>query len=81
MAKFEKGNAGKPKGAKNKVTKDVKEFLYDAFIKMQGTKENLFDWGLKNPTEFYKIVSKLIPTDVKAQVDNKGELEIKVIRE
>jgi len=76
MAKFEKGNAGKPKGAKNKITKTVKEVVFDVFEQLQvDPKANLFNWGKDNPTEFYKIAAKLIPTDVKAQVD--GELQLK----
>jgi hypothetical protein len=37
MAKFEKGNSGKPKGAKNKITKSVKadiESKSDLLIKV-----------------------------------------------
>lgn len=82
MAKFQKGNAGKPKGAKNKITKTVKEVVFDVFEQLQvDPKANLLNWGKENPTEFYKIAAKLIPTDVKAQVDNSGAMEIKVIRE
>jgi hypothetical protein len=36
MAKFEKGNAGKPKGAQNKFTKSVKEAFEIAFNELQG---------------------------------------------
>jgi hypothetical protein len=80
MAKFEKGNSGKPKGAKNKITKTVKEVVFDVFEKLQiDRKANLLTWGKDNPTEFYKIAAKLIPTDVKAEVKNSGI--IKVIRE
>ena len=35
MAKFEKGNSGKPKGAKNKITKSVKEVVFDVFEQLQ----------------------------------------------
>jgi hypothetical protein len=39
---------------------------------------NLLEWGEKNPTEFYKIASKLIPTELDAKVQSNV---IKVVRE
>jgi hypothetical protein len=66
---FEKGNKGKPKGTPNKLTATVKEAVQLAFNALQeDSKANLTTWGKKNPTEFYKIAAKLIPTDVKAEV-------------
>jgi hypothetical protein len=74
MAKFEKGNKGKPKGAKNKITKSVKEVVFDAFNLMQGDpKVNIFSWGQSNPTEFYKIAAKLIPNEVKSDITSGGQ--------
>jgi hypothetical protein len=38
-------------------------------------KANLLSWGKENPTEFYKIAAKLIPTEVNANVEvHKKEL-------
>lgn len=69
MGKFEKGNAGKPKGAINKLTKTVKETVLAAFNDLQqDPKTNIVAWGKDNPTEFYKIAAKLIPTEVNANV-------------
>lgn len=71
MAKFEKGDgrARKPKGATNKLTRTVKECVLDAFNDLQkDPKVKLSKWGKENPTEFYKIAAKLIPTEVNAQV-------------
>ena len=82
MAKFEKGNSGKPKGAKKKITKSVKEVVFDVFEKLQADpKANLLIWGRNNTTEFYKIAAKLIPTDIKADIESKSDLLIKVVRE
>lgn len=72
---FKKGEprpekAGRKEGSVNILTKSVKEAFEIAFNKLQdkdGVK--LEDWGEKNPTEFYKLASKLIPTDIKAKVD------------
>ncbi len=72
---FEKGNPGKPKGAVTKSTKLVKEVFADAFTELQKDKTvNLITWGKENPTEFYKIVSRLIPM----QVDNIGNTTISI---
>jgi len=64
MAKFEKANKGRPKGSVNKNTKLIKDVFADAFTELQKDKTvNLIAWGKKHPTEFYKIVSRLIPMD------------------
>ena len=76
MPKFEKGNPGKPKGAKNKLTISVKETVMSAFEDMQNDpKANIVTWGKENPTEFYKIAAKLIPTELNANLEiSKAEL-------
>jgi hypothetical protein len=69
---FGKGNPGKPKGALNKTTKLVKEVFADAFNELQQDEAvKLAVWGKENPTEFYKLASKLIPTqmDIAANVN------------
>jgi hypothetical protein len=72
---FEKGHkksTGRPEGSSNKLTKSVKDAFNDAFNAMQDKPEvNLTEWGEKNPTEFYKLCSKLIP----AAVEMKAEIE------
>jgi hypothetical protein len=76
MPKFEKGNPGKPKGAKNKLTISVKETVMAAFEDLQNDpKANIVTWGKENPTEFYKIAAKLIPTELNANLEiSKAEL-------
>lgn len=62
---FGKGNPGKPKGALNKTTKLVKEVFAEAFAELQNDESvKLAVWGKENPTEFYKLASKLIPTQM-----------------
>lgn len=66
---FGKGNPGKPKGATNKLTRAVKEAFEAAFNELQGQPGvRLPDWAKENPTEFYKIASKLIPAELNANV-------------
>jgi hypothetical protein len=74
MAKgqFEKGNAGKPKGAINKLTKTVKERVLEVFNELQTDPQaNLLSWAKDEPTEFYKIAAKLIPSDINAKIEGK----------
>jgi len=66
---FQKGKSGNPDGKKagtvNKFTKSVKEGILETFKNLQSDKKaNLDNWAKENPTEFYKIASKLIPTEV-----------------
>lgn len=73
---FEKGNPGKPKGAVNKTTKLVKEVFAEAFAVLQEDEVvKLAVWGKENPTEFYKLASKLIPTqmDIAANINLSDE--------
>lgn len=66
---FTKGNSGKPKGTPNKLTKTVKETILGAFNDLQeDPRANIFSWAKDNPTEFYKIASKLIPTEISANI-------------
>jgi hypothetical protein len=66
---FKKGqprpkNAGRKPGSKNKVTANVKAALVEAFDELGGV-PSLVKWGKKNPSHFYAIWSKLLPTEVK----------------
>ena len=75
---FKKGEAkGKPKGAVNKTTQTVKEAFTLAFGKLQLKQGvNLAEWGEANPTEFYKLCTKLIPAAVELKADIEGVEQI-----
>lgn len=67
---FKKGQGGRPKGVPNAITRTVKETVLAVFNDLQeDPRANLFSWGKDNPTEFYKIAAKLIPTEVNATVN------------
>jgi hypothetical protein len=71
---FKKGKSGNVKGREagtpNKLTKTVKETVLAAFNDLQSDpKANIMTWAKDNPTDFYKIASKLIPTEVNANVE------------
>lgn len=60
---------GRKRGTQNKFTRSVKEAFEAAFKSMQEKPHiKLEDWGESNPTEFYKLASKLIPSEVTATV-------------
>lgn len=66
---FKEGNPGKPVGAKNKLTKTVKETVLAVFIDLQkDPKHSLKAFARRYPRDFYSIAAKLIPTEIKADV-------------
>ena len=58
---------GRKKGSKNKVTASVKEALTQAFERMGGV-ESLIAWAQAEPTEFFRIWSKMLPQEVNNQI-------------
>jgi len=68
-------NSGRVKGVPNKTTKAVKDALQEAFEGLGGVVA-LTAWAKKEPTEFYKIWAKLLPTEVKAQVKTMGDIPV-----
>lgn len=74
---YKKGQGGRPKGAKNKLTISVREAFETAFNELQEDKEhNLLKFAQKYPRDFYQIAAKLIPTSIKADIQGEG---IKII--
>lgn len=56
---------GRVKGTPNKITATVRETFERVFNELQeGKVADLGTWAKKNPTEFYKLVSKLIPAEM-----------------
>lgn len=53
---------GRPKGSKNKASVAAKQAFQEAFDGLGGV-EALKTWALDNPTDFFKLFSKLIPVD------------------
>lgn len=60
-----KGTGGRQKGAKNHITRTVKEKVLEVFNDLQShPKASLMAWAKKKPGDFYQIAAKLIPTEV-----------------
>jgi len=65
MAKGKK-TGGRTKGTPNKTTHAVKSALIAAFDKLGGVVE-LTSWARSNPTEFYKLWSRILPQEIHAE--------------
>ncbi len=78
MPKFEKGNKagvgyGRPKGAKNRYTNDVRQVFHEVYEQMGAGEifkktgkpktglEAMLEWARENPAEFYRLYGKMIP--------------------
>jgi polygalacturonase len=61
--RFEPGNPGRPKGAKNKATRKADEAFDLAFDALQTEDEtNLVAWAKANTTDFYKLFARRLTT-------------------
>jgi hypothetical protein len=61
--------SGRKPGSLNKLTSTIKgefEHVFRELQKEEGV--NLFQWGKSNPTEFYKLSSKIIPSEINANL-------------
>jgi len=60
---------GRQRGTPNRITtafKDAVRFVYDDI----GGHSAFAAWARENPTEFYKIAARLIPSEVNVKADN-----------
>lgn len=61
------GFGGRKPGQVNRTTRAVKQALVEAFDKLGGV-SSLVKWAKEEPTEFYKLWAKLLPTELTANV-------------
>lgn len=67
---FKKGEGGKPKGAKNRTTKEAKEFLeYIMFGQMENMNQALESLYKKDPARYLDACSKLFTYVLPKQTD------------
>ena len=79
---FQPGNKAAKNRGPNKITREIKTVkatVLEAFHELQKhPKANLVAWGEKNPSQFYQVAAKLIPTEVTGA--DGGDIVIKVVR-
>ena len=64
---------GRPKGSKDKISRNIKENFETVFEKLGGI-DGFYDWAKKpgNQGHFYQLYSKMLPSNV----DIKGDIGI-----
>ncbi|WP_250470086.1 MULTISPECIES: hypothetical protein [unclassified Caballeronia] len=68
LANLDAGRAKGRKGVLNKTTASVKSALTEAFEQLGGV-DALVRWGKSDPAAFYSIWSKMLPAEVRAEVN------------
>ena len=69
---------GRPKGSKDKISKNIKENFEQVFGKLGGI-DGFHDWAKKprNQGHFYQMYSKMLPSSI--DMDVKGRIEAVII--
>jgi hypothetical protein len=55
-------------GSKNKLSATARENVIAVFTRIGGT-AHMASWALENPSDFYRMYSRMIPQEVKAMID------------
>lgn len=66
---------GRPAGALNKTTRTLKGAIEKAFAEVGGAAW-LVELAKSDPRSFVALLGRLLPSEVKAEVNTKGELKI-----
>lgn len=66
---------GRPKGSINKVSALVKENVLHVFDQMGGVRK-MTEWAAANPTEFYRLYARLLPTEATLNVQHVSAAEL-----
>lgn len=70
---------GRPPGAVNKTTREVKEVIAQTFERIGGI-DAFARWARGNRDEFYKLYSKLLPVQLQGSASN-GAINILLTKE
>jgi hypothetical protein len=70
---------GRQRGTPNRVTRAIREHFAEAFELLQEDKTvNLVSWAKANPTEFYRLASKLIPLQLETETQQATQTIIQI---
>ncbi len=61
------GSGGRPKGSRNRTPSTVADGILQAWDELGGA-AHLASWGRDHPTEFYALLAKLLPKDVRQEL-------------
>ena len=82
IGRFVEGSSGNPNGrpvgSKNKFT-TLKNAFIETFEELGGV-DNLVEWAKANQTEFYRMVARLMPKEIHADV-NAGYSLVELLQE
>jgi len=72
---FKKGNTkgGRTKGSENKVTRELKACIMDAFDRV-GHVDYLVSVALGDPKTFCGLLGKILPAEIKATMEHTGDI-------
>jgi hypothetical protein len=74
---FGQGNPGKPKGAKNKATQELKEMILAALDESGGV-QYLVDKAESHPQAFMALIGRVLPMTVSGE--DGGAIVVKVMK-
>ena len=60
---FQPGNPGRPKGSKNKLSRNAREAFQSVYERLGGD-DSLAKWAIANPDDFFKLYARLISVEV-----------------
>lgn len=75
--KFGKGNPGKPKGATNHMTRELKDMILGA-LDQAGGMEYLARQADEKPAAFLALVGKVLPLQVNGALEHSGGITVNI---
>lgn len=69
-----KKTGGRAVGTPNKLNATVKENVIAVFNRLDGT-AGMAKWAMENPTQFYQIYSKLLPSEIEQKTEHSGAIK------
>jgi len=71
--------AGRPKGAKDKISRNLKQVVLDTVEKLEKEKKSLHEEATKDPKWFYaNFVKPMLPKEVDLNVD--GDIIVQIVK-